>query len=61
MLSCGCAGYGNVSKNLSEDGAIVKAKIGTPWGVQDIIRVGETTNSVEITPDGSILINHPRR
>jgi hypothetical protein len=53
---CGCASYGNVSKNLADDGAIVKAKIGTPWGLQDILRIGENTNNaVMVMPDGTVF------
>lgn len=57
LLTGGCAQYGTVSRELAKNGAIVKMKIGTPWGVQDIIRVGTTTNKVEIRPDGTIIIN----
>ena len=57
LLSSGCAQYGTVSKHLAENGAVVKMKIGTPWGVQDIVRVGTTTNKITITPDGTIKIN----
>lgn len=60
LLLTGCAGYGTITKNLSEDGAIIKAKIGTPWGVQDIVRIGETSNSVEVGPDGTIRVNPPK-
>jgi hypothetical protein len=56
-LCSGCAGYGTITRNLAEDGAIVVAKIGTPWGVQEITRVGTTTNTVLIEPGGRVVIN----
>jgi hypothetical protein len=57
LLLCGCTGFGSLSKNLAEDAAIVKLKIGSPWGLQDVLRIGGTTNTVIITPDGSVTIN----
>lgn len=56
-LCSGCAGYGSLSRNLAKDGAIVRAEIGTPWGVQKILRIGSTTNAVLIGPDGTVVIN----
>jgi len=56
----GCAGLGTVTKNLAKDGAIVRADVNSPWGKQTLIRVGATTNSVRIGPDGQIEINKPR-
>lgn len=57
ILLCGCAGYGTITKNLSKDGAIIRADVNSPWGKQTIVRVGTTTNSVRVTPDGEIIIN----
>lgn len=53
----GCAGYGNITKNLAKDGAIVRADVGSPWGKQTIVRIGGTTNRVKIGKDGEIEIN----
>lgn len=52
----GCS-YGTLSKNLAEDGAIVRADVNSPWGKQTIVRIGTTTNSVRISTDGEIVIN----
>ena len=53
----GCTSYGNITKNLAKDGAIVVANVGTPWGVQKVVRIGGTTNSVVVSPDGTVSIN----
>jgi hypothetical protein len=56
-LLCGCQGYGTITKNLSEDGAIVRADVNSPWGKQTIVRIGTTTNRVRVTADGEIIVN----
>jgi hypothetical protein len=57
LLTTGCVGYGNVTRNLSQDGAIVVAEIGSPWGVQKITRIGTTSNTVLVEKDGRVIIN----
>lgn len=57
FLLCGCTSYGTITKNLSKDGAIVRADINSPWGKQTIVRIGTTTNSVRVTTDGEIIVN----
>lgn len=57
LLLTGCTGVGRITKNLSEDGAVVVLTLGTPWGTQKVVRVGETTNRVEVTPEGRVLVN----
>jgi hypothetical protein len=57
LLTTGCVGYGNVTRNLSQDGAIVVAEIGSPWGVQKITRIGATSNTVLVEKDGRVIIN----
>ena len=58
-MMAGCASYqpGVISKNifsgLAADGAIVR--VPTPYG--PAIRIGSTTNSVRVTPDGEVIIN----
>jgi len=59
-LSTGCAGMGTVSRNLKDDGAIVILEMGTPWGNQKLVRIGGQTNSVTVSPDGTVTIN-PRK
>lgn len=60
---CGCTSSGNFAKTfkaLGEDPAIVSAVLGTPWGVQRFVRIGGTTNSVMVSPDGTVTVNaHP--
>lgn len=57
LILCGCSGYGTISKNLAKDGAILWLDVNSPWGKQKAVRVGTTTNRVEITADGEIVIN----
>ena len=56
-LVSGCAGYGMISKNLGDDGAILVIDSKSIYGQNKLTRVGETTNSVVIDPDGTIIIN----
>lgn len=56
-ILCGCTGYGNITKNLSKDAAIVRIDINSPWGKQTFVRVGAPTNSVSVSADGSIITN----
>lgn len=57
VLASGCYTPGAIVRQLKDDGAIVRAKVGTPWGVQDFLRVGESSNRVTIHPDGRIEIS----
>lgn len=56
----GCAGMGSIAHALAKDQASFVLRMGTPWGNQQITRIGGQTNSVVVSPDGSISINAPR-
>lgn len=57
VLCSGCSGLSGIIKASAKDPAIVVARVGTPWGVQQLTRIGGTTNSVSIAPDGTVSIN----
>lgn len=58
-ICAGCYTPGSVVRQLKGDAAIVILEIGTPWGVQKVRRIGGTTNSVTISPDGTVTIKPP--
>lgn len=66
-LASGCAtggtGLAGIAAQLKDDPAIlvVRGKAGTPWGEinNNFTRIGGTTNSVTIAPDGTVTINAP--
>jgi hypothetical protein len=60
-LVTGCANYGKISEHLKGDAAIVVLQVGSPWGVQKLTRVGGQTNSVAVSPDGTVSINPPQK
>lgn len=39
---------------LQKDPAVVKVKIVHPWGTVEVERIGNQTNHVQVTADGSI-------
>jgi len=50
----------NLAKNiqaLGKDPAIVVGNIATVYGTGKFIRVGVTTNSVTVQPDGTVIVN----
>jgi hypothetical protein len=59
VLLTGCAG--GLAKHLAKDGAIVIVNMGSPWGNQKVVRIGTTTNSVTVSPDGTVGINTPTK
>lgn len=56
-LFSGCAGYGSISRALAKNGAIARMEMSSPWGPQKFLRVGTTTNTVMIEPDGTVWVN----
>jgi hypothetical protein len=54
-LTSGCVGYGTITRNLAENGAVGRVEMSSPWGPQKFIRSGETTNTVVIDTDGRII------
>lgn len=57
----GCSTYGTVTKNLATDGAVVRADLNSPWGNQNFIRIGTTTNTVHVTEKGDIWVNGEKK
>lgn len=56
-LLSGCVSMSKLAKELKNDPAIVTVRMGTPWGNQLLNRIGGTTNSVDVLPDGTVRIN----
>lgn len=57
---CGCmssAGFSKTIRELSRDPAIVSGTIQTPYGAARFVRIGGTTNSVTVSPDGTVTVN----
>ena len=57
ILLSGCVSMTKLAKALKDDPAIVTVRMGTPWGNQLLNRIGGTTNSVDVLPDGTVRIN----
>lgn len=57
LTTTGCASMTNMVSKLKDDPAIVAVRMGTPWGTQILTRIGGTTNSVDVLPDGTVRIN----
>lgn len=53
----GCVSMSKLAKQLKDDPAIVTVRMGTPWGNQQLNRIGGTTNTVLVAPDGAVTIN----
>lgn len=56
LAFAGCANTPALLRALAKDPATVSVRIGTPWGTQMFTRVGGTTNSVTVSPDGSVTV-----
>lgn len=59
-LFTGCTSMKGVAKAFKNDPAIVVVRMGTPWGNQSMTRIGGTTNSVTVSPEGNVTINQAR-
>lgn len=57
LVGAGCSSLSSVAKQLKDDPAIVVVNVGSPWGQQKLVRIGGTTNSVAVSPDGTVTIN----
>jgi hypothetical protein len=57
LTGCSTAGLGKLARELKNDPAIVAVKAVTPWGNASLVRVGGQTNSVSVSPDGTVTIN----
>lgn len=56
---CGCSST-NITKlvgALAKDPAIVSVYVPTMYGAVKFVRVGSTTNSVDVSPDGNVKVN----
>lgn len=60
LTGCAAGSAAKFAKALGNDHAIFVINAGTPYGQQKIVRIGETTNSVLVTPEGAVNVNGPR-
>lgn len=56
-LLSGCSSLSKLARELKDDPAIVVVRVGSPWGIQSLTRIGGQTNSVEVMLDGTVRIN----
>jgi hypothetical protein len=59
LLFPGCTST-NITKlvgALAKDPAIVSVYVPTMYGAVKFVRVGSTTNSVDVSPDGNVKVN----
>ena len=57
LSGCAAGSAAKFAKVLGNDKAIFVINAGTPYGTQKIVRIGETTNSVTVTPEGQVTVN----
>ena len=56
-VGCSTANLSKLVGQLKNDPAIVAAKVTSLYGTAQLTRVGGSTNSVTVSPDGTISIN----
>lgn len=57
LMGCSTANLSRLVGQLKNDPAIVAAKVTSIYGTAQLTRVGGSTNSVTVSPDGTISIN----
>lgn len=57
VVGCSTSNLSKLVGQLKNDPAIVAAKVTTIYGTAQLTRVGGQTNSVNVSPDGTITIN----
>lgn len=57
FVGCSTANLSKLVGQLKNDPAIVAAKVTSIYGTAQLTRVGGQTNSVSVSPDGTITIN----
>lgn len=58
LCATGCTpNLAKFAKELSKDPAIVNAHVQTVYGTVKFTRIGVTTNSITINPDGTVTVN----
>jgi len=60
LSGCAAGSAAKFAKALGNDKAIFVINAGTPYGTQKIVRIGDTTNSVVVTPEGQVSVNTSR-
>jgi len=55
-LSC-TPNFAKVMNSLAKDPAIVSGSVQTVYGTARFTRIGGTTNSVTVSPDGTVTVN----
>ena len=53
---CSSTNITKLTQALSRDPAIVSAKVATVYGTASLVRVGSTTNTVTVGPDGTVTV-----
>lgn len=59
VSGCSTAGIARIAEQLKDDPAIVNAKVVTIYGTAHLTRIGGQTNTVSVSPDGTITVNRP--
>lgn len=56
LTGCSSTNISKVIQELGKDDSVVVHKLGTVYGTSYFVRVGPRTNSVVISPDGTVSI-----
>lgn len=59
LTGCSTTNISKLTQALSKDPAIVSVKVSSVYGTVNVVRVGTTTNSVTVSPDGTVTVNKP--
>lgn len=57
LTGCATRNLAASLKELGDDPAIVVGSINTVYGTAKLVRIGVTTNSVTVNPDGTVTVN----
>lgn len=61
LALCGCTpNFAKSMKALGNDRAVFIGSLQTVYGTGKVVRIGETTNSVTVSPDGTVTVNAQR-
>ncbi len=57
LVGCSTRALNALAKNLKGDQAIVVGKVSSIYGTVSLVRIGGTTYSVTVAPDGTVSVN----